>query len=236
MDQYDGFWYEIGAGEWGRPTHNRGSSIMNRIRLGLIGLGEWPRQAYLPVLKDLENVEICAVAARSSASRQYARQQLGEQVVLYADYRDLLASAVVQAVTLALPNPLHAEAREAALSAGKHLFYEPPIAHSPAAIAGILAAMAAADRVIQPDLELRCLPVVRALGECLRACAIGKPLMASVRLWCNWGYGGGQWKYNPEEEGFFPWLGCWYLDLLDYVFAAPPSGPPSPAVTRPTGG
>ena len=82
--------------------------------------------------------------------------------------------------------------------------------------------MAAADRVIQPDLELRCLPVVRGVGECLRACAIGKPLMASVRLWCNWGYGGGQWKYNPEEEGFFPWLGCWYLDLLDYVFAAPP--------------
>ena len=131
MDQYDGFWYEIGAGEWGRPTHNRGSSIMNRIRLGLIGLGEWPRQAYLPVLKDLENVEILAVAARSSASRQYARQQLGEQVVLYADYRDLLASAAVEAVTLALPNPLHAEALEAALSAGKHLFTNRPSPTAP---------------------------------------------------------------------------------------------------------
>jgi predicted dehydrogenase len=47
-------------------------------------------------------------------------------------------------------------------------------------------------------------------------------LAASVRLWCNWGYGGGRWKSNPAEEGFFPWLGCWYLDLLDCVFAAAP--------------
>jgi predicted dehydrogenase len=46
--------------------------------------------------------------------------------------------------------------------------------------------------------------------------------MAAVRLWCNWGYRGGPWKSNPADEGFFPWLGCWYLDLLDCVFAAPP--------------
>ena len=86
----------------------------------------------------------------------------------------------------------------------------------------ILESMAASDRVIRPDLELRYLPVIRAVGECLHAGVIGHPLMASVCLWCNWGYGGGRWNYNPEEEGFFPWLGCWYLDLLDYVFATPP--------------
>jgi predicted dehydrogenase len=195
---------------------------MNRIRLGLIGLGEWPRQSYVPVLKVLENVEICAVAAKSSATRQYAREQFGEQVVVYSDYRDLLKDETIEAVTLALPNAIHAEVLDAAASSGKHLFYEPPIAHDPEAIVRILSAMAASNCVIQPDLELRYLPVIRALGECLRAGVIGNPLMASVGLWCNWGYGGGRWNCNPEEEGFFPWLGCWYLDLLDYVFAASP--------------
>ncbi len=195
---------------------------MNRVRLGLIGLGEWPRQAYVPVLKELESVEVYAVAARSSATRQYARQQFGEQVVVYSDYRDLLADPAVEAVTLAVPNPIHEEALDAAVSSGKHLFYEPPIAHSPDAITRILGAMAASDRVIQADLELRHLPAIRALGECLGAGTIGDPLMASVRLWCNWGYGGGRWNCDPQEEGFFPWLGCWYLDLLDCVFAAAP--------------
>ncbi len=195
---------------------------MDRIRLGLIGLGEWPRQAYVPVLKDLESVEICAVAAKSRATQRYAREQFGEQAVIYSDYRDLLNNPAIEAVTLALPNPIHAEALDAAVSSGKHLFYEPPIAHSAEATLRILRSMAASDRVIRPDFELRYLPVIRALGECLHAGLIGDPLMASVCLWCNWGYGGGRWNYNPEEEGFFPWLGCWYLDLLDYVFAAPP--------------
>jgi predicted dehydrogenase len=195
---------------------------MNRIRLGLIGLGEWPRQSYVPVLKVLESVKICAVAAKSSATQQYAREQFGEQVVVYSDYCDLLQDKAIEAVTLALPNWMHAEALDAAAASGKHLFYEPPIAHDAETIVRILGAMAASNCVIQPDLELRHLPVIRALGECLRAGVIGNPLMASVGLWCNWGYGGGRWNCNPEEEGFFPWLGCWYLDLLDYVFAAPP--------------
>jgi predicted dehydrogenase len=205
-----------------RAEANAGTSIMNRIRLGLVGLGEWPRQAYVPVLKTLEDVEICAVAAKSAATRQYAREQFGQQLAVYADYRELLHGAAVEAVALALPNPLHAEALEAAVASGKHLFYEPPIAHDAGTIGRILGAMETSSCIIQPDLELRCLPVIRALGECLRAGRIGEPLMASVRLWCNWGYGGGRWNYNPEREGFFPWLGCWYLDLLDYVLAALP--------------
>lgn len=195
---------------------------MSHVRLGLIGLGEWPRRAYLPILKDLDGVEACAVAAKSSATRQYAREQFGEQVVVYADYRDLLKDTVIEAVTLALPNSIHEEALDAAVSSGKHLFYEPPIAHSPEAIVRILDAMAASNRVIQPDLELRYLPVIRALRECLSTGVIGSPLMASVSLRCNWGHNGGLWNDNPADQGLFPGLGCWYLDLLDCVFAVPP--------------
>jgi predicted dehydrogenase len=188
----------------------------------MIGLGLWPREAYVPVLKELEGVEVCAVAARSAATQEYARQQFGQSVALHPDYRDLLADPGVEAVTLAVPNPIHAEVMEAAVASGKHLFYEPPIAHSPEAVAGLLARMAAAERVIQPDFELRYLPVVRAMREQLEAGTIGRPLMASIRLWCNWGFGGGRWNYNPEQEGFFPWLGCWYLDVLDCAMAAAP--------------
>ncbi len=191
------------------------------VKLGLIGLGEWPRQAYVPVLKELEGVDVVAVAAKSLATQQYAREQFGD-VVVYSDYSDLCEDPRVEAVVLAVPNPIHEAALTAAVSSGKHLFYEPPIAHCPEAIKRILDAMSASDRVIQPNFELRWLPVVRMLGERVRAGVIGDLLMATVHLCCNWGYGGGQWKYNPQEEGFFPWLGCWYLDVLDCVFAAAP--------------
>jgi predicted dehydrogenase len=200
----------------------KGRPIMNRVRLGLIGLGEWPRQAYVPVLKELDQVDVVAVAARSSATQDYARRQFGPRVALYSDYRDLLADETIDAVTLAVPNPVHADAMDAVLASGKHFFYEPPIAHTYDQLRASLAAMAASDRVIQPDFELRYVPVVVAANELLRAGAIGQPHMTTVRLWCNWGFGGGKWNYNPEQEGFFPWLGCWYFDLLDVVFADTP--------------
>ena len=195
---------------------------MNTIRLGLIGLGEWPRQAYVPVLKELADVEVCAVAARSDATRAFAREQFGDGIALYDGYAALLADGNVEAVTVALPNTLHAEATRAAVASGKHVFYEPPIGHTAAEIDGAVEAMRASRAVLQADLELRYLPVIDFVRELLASDAIGDAIMARVRLWADWGYGGGKWNQNPEDEGFFPWLGCWYLDVLDCVFSAEP--------------
>jgi len=195
---------------------------MNRLKLGLVGLGKWPRQAYLPVLKELDAAEITAAAARTAESRQFARDQFGEQIAVYADYRDLLRDENVDAVMLALPNELHTAAVEAALGSGKHVFYEPPLGHGREEIRRLLAGMADGNRVVQADLELRYLPVVRAVCDLLAAGTIGKALMARITLWCDWGYGGGDWGPDVEKEGFFPWLGCWYLDVLDCVFGSLP--------------
>jgi predicted dehydrogenase len=194
---------------------------VNPVKLGLIGLGEWPRQAYVPVLKQLDTVRVCAVAARSSATREYAQEQFGRQTAVYADYHELLQDENVEAVTLALPNELHNKAMQAALASGKHLFYEPPAGHTDVELRQTLSAMAASDRVIQADLELRYLPVIDAVRKLLDGGTIGNVLTAKIRLWCNWGYGGGQWTQSPEGEEFFPWLGCWYLDVLDCVFQLP---------------
>ena len=195
---------------------------MKTLRLGLIGLGEWPRQAYVPVLKALPGVAVCAVAARSDATRAFAREQFGDNIALHSDYGGLLADAQVEAVMVALPNELHAEATRAAIASGRHVFYEPPIGHTQTEINSALEAIRASESVVQADLELRYLPVIGFVRELLASGAIGNPIMARIRLWADWGYGGGSWNYNPEDEGFFPWLGCWYLDVLDCVFEVPP--------------
>jgi predicted dehydrogenase len=192
------------------------------VKLGLIGLGEWARQAYVPILRELETVRVRAVAARTSVTREYAREQFGRETAVYGDYRELLQDDDVEAVTLALPNELHNEAIEATLASGKHVFYEPPLGHTEGELRRTLSAMAALDRVIQADLELRYLPVIDAVVGLVASGTLGDVLMAKIRLWCDWGYGGGDWQQNPEQEGFFPWLGCWYLDVLDCVFGVPP--------------
>ena len=195
---------------------------MSAVNLGLIGLGEWPREAYVPILKELPDANVVAVAARTEATQQFAREQFGDGIATYASYQELLADDSLQAVMVALPNELHAQGIKAAVESGKHVFFEPPIGHTAEETGRILAGMFASESVIQCDLEVRCLPVMDFIREQLAGGTIGDALMAKVRLWANWGYGGGNWNQHPEVEGFFPWLGCWYLDLLDCVFEASP--------------
>ena len=195
---------------------------MSTIRIGLVGFGTWARTAYLPVLRELDGVTVTAVSARSPASRRHAEEMLGRDVARCGDYRELLARDDVDAFLIALPNALHADALVRAAATGRHLFYEPPVGLNRADADRALAALEAADGVVQADLELRYLPVVDAVVEVLQREGIGEPRMAGVRLWCNWGYQGGPWEEDVGAQGFFLWLGCWYLDLLDRLFGRAP--------------
>ena len=195
---------------------------MKTLKIGLIGLGEWPRQAYIPILKELDTVEVVAVAASSSATRQFAREQFGDGLKTHADYQDLLADESVEAVMLALPNTLHAEALPAAIASGKHVFCEPPLSHLPEEITNILAAMDDCRQIVQLDLELRYLPMIAAVERLLKSGRIGTPLMAKVQLCCDWRRDSDGQQNANERQGFFPWLSCWYLDMLDCVFPASP--------------
>ena len=196
---------------------------MNVCRVGIIGFGNWPRLAYAPVIKSMPDVHVAAVAARSEATRGLARDTFGDSLLTFENYHDLLADESIDAVMLALPNELHAAAIEAAARSGKHLFYEPPLANDEAAAQRVLAALGDCNQVVQADLELRCLPVIQAIMGHLDSGEMGGPLMARIRLWCDWGYQGGPWLDEVEGQSFFLWLGCWYFDVLDALFAASPT-------------
>ena len=147
-----------------------------------------------------------------------AKQTFGPGTKTFEDYHDLLNDPTVDAVLIALPNSLHAPVLQAAARSRKHLFFEPPVAEDSETATHVLDALAASDYVVQADLELRCLPVMDDILACLQSGAVGEPLMTKIRLWCNWGYGGGAWYDEVQEQSFFLWLGCWYLDVLDCIF------------------
>ena len=195
---------------------------MKTLRIGIIGLGYWPRQAYIPILKQLDRARVVAVAAPSNSTRQFALEQFGDELKIYADYHDLLADDSIDAVMLALPHSLYAQALPAALAADKHVFCEPPLSHKPAEIANMLALMEASTKVAQLDLELRYLPVVAAVRRLLEGGRVGRPMMARVRLLCDWRRGITEEQNENEREGLFPWLSPWYLDLLDCIFPQSP--------------
>lgn len=189
--------------------------------IGIIGFGQWARQAYTPLLGELPQVRVVAVSARSHTTRMLAKRTFGAETKTFADYHDLLNDGTVDAVLIALPNFLHAPVLQAAARSKKHLFFEPPVAEDSETAAHVLDALSASESVVQADLELRYLPVMEALLGFLRSGAVDEPLMAKVRLWCNWGYAGGAWYDEVQGQSFFLWLGCWYLDVLDCIFRQP---------------
>lgn len=195
---------------------------MDTIGIGLMGLGYWATEAYAHLLDEIPEANVAAVAARSKDTFEDARDFFGDDVHLHRELADLAQDPAVDAVMAALPNRVHAEGALAAIEAGKPLFAEPPLGFDEAEIRAVLDAAEAGDAFVQTDLELRYVPAVQRIAKMAAAGDLGEHLMAKVRLWCDWGYGGMEWLEEAEDQGFFLWLGCWYLDVLDAVFGAAP--------------
>jgi predicted dehydrogenase len=123
---------------------------------------------------------------------------------------------------VAVPNHLHSEITIAAAQSGKHVFFEPPLGMNGEEGEATLAALEAAEGIVQMDLELRCAPVTARVIQMISQGAIGEPLLAKSRLWADWGFAGGDWIGGAQPEGYFLWLGFWYLDLLDCIFPEMP--------------
>lgn len=117
-----------------------------KVRIGVIGCGAIAQRAYFPGFSQPDSPlahramrghfhngcaesKLVAVADSNKALADTIAATYGIPNV-YADWRDLIASDEVDAVCLAVPNNLHAEMSIAALSAGKHVLVEKPMALS----------------------------------------------------------------------------------------------------------
>ncbi|HTE19652.1 MAG TPA: Gfo/Idh/MocA family oxidoreductase, partial [Armatimonadota bacterium] len=95
------------------------------MRVGVIGMGMGRNHAvHYRDTPEAELVAICDVDANRV-------EQVAQEVHpwrTYTRYEDLLADGEIDAVSIALPNSLHAPVTLAALEAGKHVMCEKPLA------------------------------------------------------------------------------------------------------------
>ena len=102
------------------------------IRLGLIGCGGIVQRAHVPAFLSLKNAtKIVALADPITVNRKLVAQRL--EVVLsqrYTDYREMLAKADIDAVSIATPHFLHTEQVIEAAEAGVAIICEKPMATS----------------------------------------------------------------------------------------------------------
>ena len=116
---------------------------MTAVKYGVIGLGFFGDK-HAEVLADMPGVELAAVCTRRP-------QRLQEVAELYGvpktctDYRELLADADIDAVSVVTHVNDHRDITVQALAAGKHVFLEKPMAGTVADCDAIVAAAESAD-------------------------------------------------------------------------------------------
>lgn len=123
------------------------SGAMNRLRMGVIGVGGIAQMMHLPHMADDERYEIVALADINAPALEAVGARYGI-TTLYTSAAELLARPDIQAVGV-FHGGSHAGTVLAALAAGKDVFVEKPLAWNVREAETIAAAVRATDRIVQ---------------------------------------------------------------------------------------
>ncbi|MCU7727402.1 Gfo/Idh/MocA family oxidoreductase [Actinoplanes sp. KI2] len=151
-------------------------------------------------------------AADAAARYGFARAE--------TDWRAVVESPEVDAVSVAVANGLHREITEAALAAGKHVLCEKPLAPSIAdAQAMVAAAAAAPDLVDAVGFTFRRSPAINAIKQQVEG-ALGPVRHFVGNYWCDYGYDPGRpmsWRYlGGPGSGVLADIGSHMVDLAEF--------------------
>ena len=217
------------ADRQGAPWEHEGSGgsavsvgANEKINVAVIGLG-WPGQRHLEGYFKVPFVRVAAVCDASPALLAETQARFGVADG-YADYREALACPEIDAVSICLPNFLHAPASIAAIEAGKHVLCEKPLAHTLADAERLATAVHAHDRTFMLALNNRFRIEIQALKRVIAAGTLGEIYYAKAgwmrRRWAGTVRG---WFMEKEKAGGGPMidLGVHMLDLALWLMGSP---------------
>ena len=104
---------------------------MNRVRVGIVGLGANTRLRHVPGLRACDDVEIVGVCNRRPESTRQAADEFGISKT-FDKWQDLVADDEIDAVVIGTWPYLHCEITVASLQAGKHVLAEARMARNAA--------------------------------------------------------------------------------------------------------
>ncbi|NWG19631.1 MAG: Gfo/Idh/MocA family oxidoreductase [Chloroflexi bacterium] len=194
------------------------------IRIGVVGAGAVVVHGHVPSLQAIPGVQVTAICDTNLARAQEAATKFNIPHA-FADYHDLIARDDIDAITVAVPNALHAPVAIAALNMGKHVLCEKPLATSVADGEAMVAAAEKAGKVLAINMSNRPRPEVVLLREMVQAGRFGTITYAYGRLLRRHGIPGyGSWFTRKELAGGGATMdiGVHMLDMVYWILGFPP--------------
>ena len=188
------------------------------VRFGLVGYGLFGAH-HARAIDGAPSAELAAIAVKSEASRQAAREAHPGAAVM-ADYRELVQHSDVDVVDVVVPNQMHFEVARAALEADKHVLLEKPMALRVDECDRLIRLAEQRDRVLAVGHELRLSSLWAGVKQLIDQDAIGRVQHVLIEL-SRFPYrqGSEAWRYDIQRVGswileepihFFD-LARWYL-------------------------
>lgn len=188
----------------------------DRIAVGLVGAGGFAQGTLLPILlKQRERYALRTVMSRQGAAAAAAARQF-EAPLAATDFAEVLNDPEVKLVLIATRHHLHARQVLEALSAGKHVFVEKPLAMSAGELEEIKGFFAgnANPPLLMTGFNRRFSPPMQAVREALAGRR--SPLMVSYRM--NAGYLPPEhWVHGEEGGGRNIGEACHIYDLFQWL-------------------
>jgi predicted dehydrogenase len=180
-----------------------GAQEGRRIKAAMVGVGIRGTDLLGQVLAK-ENVQVAAICDIDPVKRDTAQSKAKrDSPRAFADYREVLGLADVDAVFIATPCDLHSEMAAAALGAGKHVYCEKPLGITPEQVQRVVDASRKSKAVFQIGQQLRYFPGVREMIRRIHQDGlIGEPYIIKAQRHST--------PIRPESEAARP---AWYKDV-----------------------
>jgi predicted dehydrogenase len=191
------------------------------VRYGIIGSGMMGVE-HLLNLRHVPGARVVAVADPHEGSQRWAVDLAGPDadLVVFDHHRDLLASALCDAVVVATPNHTHVDVMADVLAVdGLHVLVEKPLCTTVADCRSVIDAAADRSGVVWVGLEYRYMPPVARLVERVHAGEIGRVRMVAVREHrFPFLRKVGDWnRFNRHTGGTLVEKCCHFFDLMNLV-------------------
>lgn len=193
---------------------------MEIVRIGLIGCGSIS-DVHLQAYAANPQVKLTAVCDLNEERAQQTADKYGVSEV-YGDYRKLLASPNIDAVSICTWNNSHAEISIEALRAGKNVLCEKPLCKTVDEALAIQQAVRETGRVLQVGYVRRHAANIDVLKRFIDAGDLGDLYYAKASLIRRLGNPGG-WFADEERSGGGPLIdiGVHVIDLCWYLMGKP---------------
>jgi predicted dehydrogenase/threonine dehydrogenase-like Zn-dependent dehydrogenase len=196
----------------------RAAPQRDKLGVAFIGMGNYARSVLLPKVKGAEGVALTSVVTKTGLSANHSADKFGFASAA-TDAAAALDDAHTQAVFIATRHDTHASLAARALSAGKHVFCEKPLALDRESLDAVIAAAQASPGLLTVGFNRRFAPLLQQAKRALEPRS--GPLMMLYRV--NAGaIPGDSWIQRDEGGGRILGEACHFVDSLTYLCGALP--------------